>query len=327
MTCLDEQTLLDFLAGRLGGDATARAREHIAQCEACNAIATALIMDAAAHVRPARAAAYELVAGALIAEKYRLVRALGEGGMGVVWEAERDGTRVALKLLKAFDAAAKRRFLREVATTTRVSHPGLVRVVEVLDDVEAGCPALVLELLPGESLATRLERTSRLDRDEAVLVARELAQTLAAVHHAGLVHRDVKPANVFLTGDASRPVVLLDLGLAKAIHGTAGTRLTATGHSVGTPSYMAPEQLAGESSIDERADLWALGVVLYECLTGKKPFAGSSAAELLRAALNGPPPMDGIAEPPASLVRALLCPSAAGRPTSAAEVARALMGE
>ena len=111
MTCLDEQTLLDFLAGRLGGEATARAREHVAQCDACNAIATELIMGAAAHVRPApeKTASYELVAGALVAEKYRLVRPLGEGGMGVVWEAEHAGSRVAVKLLKAFDSAAKKR--------------------------------------------------------------------------------------------------------------------------------------------------------------------------------------------------------------------------
>lgn len=319
MPCLDEQTLLDFLAGRLGGEATARAREHIAQCEACNAIATELIMGAAAHVQaaPARSASYELVPGALLAEKYRLVRALGEGGMGVVWEAERverNAARVALKLLKAFDTAAKKRFLREIATTSRLSHSGLVHVVDVIEDVEAGCPALVLELLPGESLATRLERTGRLERDEALLVARELGRTLGAVHAAGLVHRDVKPANVFLTGDPSRPVVLLDLGLAKAIDGTAGTRLTATGHAVGTPSYMAPEQLAGDPTIDGRADVWALGVVLYECLTGKKPFTGRTSAEILKASLRGPPNLDELDPEARDLLRKLLTADRAARP-------------
>jgi serine/threonine-protein kinase len=326
MTCLDEQTLLDFLAGRLGGEATARAREHVAQCEVCNAIATELIMGAAAHVRPApaRTAAYELVPGALVAEKYRLVRALGEGGMGVVWEAERGDSRVAVKLLKAFDAAAKRRFLHEIATTSRVSSPGLVRVVEVLEDVEAGCPALVLELLPGESLATRLARDAHLGRGEALSVARHLATTLATVHAAGLVHRDVKPANVFLTGDPSRPVVLLDLGLAKAIDGTAGTRLTETGHAVGTPAYMAPEQLAGEPTVDARADLWALGVVLYESLTGRKPFAGRTAAEILRAAVTVSPDLASLDEALAAILRSLLAPARASRPSSAADLASSL---
>ena len=308
MRCLDEQTLLDFLAGRLGGEATARAREHIAQCDACNAIATELIMDAAANVRvaPANAASYELVPGALVANKYRLVRPLGEGGMGVVWEAEHGTARVAVKLLKAFDAAAKKRFLREITTSTRITDPGLVRVVEVLEDVEAGCPALVLELLPGESLATRLARERTIPSEEARAIVRALAGTLAVVHAAGLVHRDVKPANVFLTGDASRPVVLLDLGLAKAIDGTAGTRLTQTGHAVGTPAYMSPEQLAGEPTIDGRADLWSLGVVLYECATGKKPFTGRTGPEILRSTSSGPPDVTTLDDATAALVHSLL---------------------
>jgi serine/threonine-protein kinase len=337
MECLDEHTLLDFLAGRLDGAATARAREHVARCETCNAIATDVIRGAASQLRstPVRAKSYELAPGAVIAEKYRLVRALGEGGMGVVWEAEAldrdgggcDGPRVAIKLLKAFDAAAKKRFVREIAMTSALAHPGLVRVVDVIEDVEAGCPALVMELLAGMPLAARLREERRLDPREARLVARELARTLAAVHGAGFVHRDIKPANVYLPSDRARPVVLLDLGLAKAMSGAGApmTPVTRTGHAVGTPAYMAPEQLAGEASIDGRADLWSLGVVLYECTTGERPFAGHTAAEILRAVLRGPPPpADGVDPPTTAVLRSLLHPDRAARPASADLVVDAL---
>jgi serine/threonine-protein kinase len=328
MECLDEQTLLDFLAGRLGRDATARAREHVARCAICNAIATEVIRSAASQLAaPARAEAYELAPGAIVARRYRLLHALGEGGMGVVWAAEAGGARVAIKLLKAFDAAAKKRFLREIAVTSALRDPGLVRVVDVIEDVEAGCPALVMELLEGAPLAARLAEQTRLDPRDARLVARRLATTLAVVHRAGLVHRDVKPANVWLNADPARPVVLLDLGLAKAMADDApgATRITRTGHAVGTPAYMAPEQLAGEASIDGRADLWSLGVVLYECITGERPFPGRAVAEVLRAAVRGPPPaMDRVEPKTRALLASLLSPDRAARPASADEVVHAL---
>lgn len=333
MDCLDERTLIDFLAGRLDGEATARAREHVARCDMCNMIATEVIVGAASQLRAAPTQGYELAPGAVLAGRYRLIRALGEGGMGVVWEAEAlaldsgrgPPSRVAIKLLKAFDAAAKKRFVREIAMTSALTDPGLVRVIDVLEDVEAGCPALVMERLAGEPLAARLARDERIDPREARFVALHLARTLVAVHAAGLVHRDVKPANVIVIADPSRPVVLLDLGLARAMSGEATTRITRTGQAVGTPAYMAPEQLAGETSIDGRADLWSLGVMLHECITGDKPFAGHTLAELLRATLRGPAPaMDGIDPPTRALLRSLLHPEPGARPNSAAEVASAL---
>jgi eukaryotic-like serine/threonine-protein kinase len=329
--CLDEQALLDFLAGRLDGPATKRAREHVGRCETCNALATDVIQGAAATVRatPPRAKAYELVPGAIVADRYRLVRPLGEGGMGVVWEAAsvEDGTKVAIKLLKAFDAPAKRRFAREIAFASALVHPGLARVVDVLEDVEAGCPALVMELLSGVSLAERLRRGPPFATREVARIGLELAQTLAVVHEVGLVHRDVKPSNIQLLDSPDRPVILLDLGLAKAMPGTllTATRLTRTGHAVGTPAYMAPEQLAGEEDIDARADIWSLGCVLYECASGRRPFAGSTAAEVLRAIVRGPPPaMEDLDEALGLLLRSMLAPGRSDRAKAAHAVAHSL---
>jgi len=302
MDCLDEQTMLDFLAGRLDGATTARAREHVAKCEACNAIATELIQGAAAHMRAPESTSYELVPGAVIAGKYRLVREIGQGGMGVVWEAS---PPVAIKFLKGFDASAKNRFLREVKIAKSLAC--VPRVIEVLPDVEAGVPALVMELLVGRPLAKTGARPPR----EARRIAWHVANALAEIHRAGLVHRDVKPANIFLLDDSERPVVLLDLGLAKDTSGLR-TKITRTGQTVGTPAYMAPEQLAGDPSIDGRADLWSLGVVLYEMLQGKKPIAGA------------PLDLSGIDAATAALLRSLLDPDRSARPASAELVAGAL---
>lgn len=317
MDCLDEDTLLAFLAGRLRGSAALAAREHIAQCESCRAIATDLIRDAAANVRHGSAPrSYELAQGSVIADRYRLVRPIGEGGMGLVWEAtalDRPTMRVAIKLLKSFDASARRRFLREIATTAALVHPSLVRVVDVLEDVEANTPALVMELLSGASLRDRLACDGRLGRPEAIAIARSLAGSLSVVHSAGFVHRDVKPANVQLTADRSRPVVLLDLGLAKSLWEDSSS-LTRTGQLVGTPAYMAPEQLAGDRRIEASADVWSLGIILYECLTGARPFAGRTVAELLAAASCGLPaaPMDREVH---DVLSVLLAPDPASRLT------------
>jgi serine/threonine protein kinase len=166
-------------------------------------------------------------------------------------------------------------------------HDALVRVVDVLPDVETGCPALVMELLEGETLATRLQQGA-LSSDAAVGLAAALAEALAYVHEAGVVHRDIKPGNVLLvSADVAKPK-LLDLGLATVVEdGPLSTlsRITRTGHTAGTLAYMAPEQLAGEQ-VDGRVDVWALGVVLYECVFGRTPFTGRTPADLLRTLLS-----------------------------------------
>jgi eukaryotic-like serine/threonine-protein kinase len=185
----------------------------------------------------------------------------------------------------------------------------------------------VMELLGGVSLVDRFRRGPPLARRDVARIGVELAQTLAVVHEAGLVHRDVKPSNIQLLDSPDRPVVLLDLGLAKAMPGTllTATRLTRTGHAVGTPAYMAPEQLAGEEDIDARADLWSLGCVLYECASGRRPFAGSTAAEVLRAIVRGPPlAMEDLDEAVGLLVCSMLAPARPDRAPTAHAVAQSL---
>jgi serine/threonine protein kinase len=342
LECLDEDALLDFLAGRLDSKATARAREHLGACPTCKAIATDLIRDAAgvhAGDRSARAptsssSRVSITRGATLAQRYLLVDELGEGGMGIVWRAidSKRNEPVAIKQLKRFDAHARRRFLREIAIAQSLHHPELVRILDVIDDVEAGIPALVMELVPGESLDSRLTREARLGLRESLQIAAAIARPLEYIHAKGIVHRDLKPANVLLSSSPPSTVKVLDLGLARADADSelgAMTTLTRTGHSVGTPSFMAPEQLGGERAIDLRADIWALGVILYTSITGERPFAGHTIAELLRAIHRGGPPVHldrGTAFPPAlsDLLRRMLATDRRARPASMAEVLRAM---
>ena len=319
--------MLDYLAGRLDGAATARAREHVATCSMCHAIASDLVLSAAASLNTppsVRAASYVLAPGALLAGRYALETPLGEGAMGMVWRARHvaSGERVAIKLLKGFDREARRRFAREVTVAAALVHPGLVRVVEVLEDVEAGCPALVLELLEGRSLAAALV-AGPLEPTHACSVAAEVATSLMYVHSTHTVHRDLKPANVFLT---ARGAKVLDLGLSTVTTAGASSswRITRTGEAVGTPAYMAPEQLGGARG-DSAADVWSLGVTLYESLTGRLPFRAATPAALLHAIVRSPPPP---LEAPAALrdlVLSMLAVSSAARP-SMAEIARAALG-
>lgn len=299
MECLEPDALLDYLAGRLDARVNARARAHLAGCAACHAVACEVVKEAAEGVEApprVRATSYELVRGASIAGRYVLERPIGEGAMGVVWVARSpEGERVAIKLLKGFDQAARRRFAREIAIASSLRHRSVVRVIEVLSDVEAGCPALVMELVEGESLADRL-RGPRLPPGESRALGAELASALCFVHAAGVVHRDLKPANVLLRGGSTSAPTLLDLGLATVTEGSelsALSRITRTGQTVGTLAYMAPEQLAG-AALTGAADVWSLGVTLFECVVGRAPFSARTPAELLRAIVRGPSPLSAL---------------------------------
>ena len=221
--------------------------------------------------------------------RYRIVRELGRGGMASVFEAvhRTSGKRVALKIVRdglALTPTVRQRIEREARLVTTIDHPGVVPVLDVFD-TESGWPVLVLELLRGETLADWLRRERRSIRDVARMIA-DVVAIVSAAHAASVVHRDLKPENVFLAERAEGgPVVrLLDFGIARSlVPDDEGRRpLTRTGALVGTPQYMAPEQLFGESDIDERADVWALGVLLYEAISGKRPIEGANVGQLVR---------------------------------------------
>lgn len=233
-----------------------------------------------------------LEAGKTLEGRFRLVRLLGEGGMGAVWEAVHLVTlkSVALKVLKreGADATSAARFLREARAASAVKHPNVVKVHDVvhLD----GALFMVMDLLDGESLEELLEREPRLSIRRAARILAPVVSAVRAAHAAGIVHRDLKPANIFLCRTESADDVLvqvLDFGIAKLVPQDADAKpmdgkLTQTGAVLGTPYYMAPEQAFGEA-IDPRADIWALGVVVYECLAGQRPFEGDSVGQLLKA--------------------------------------------
>jgi hypothetical protein len=211
--------------------------------------------------------------GTLLAGRYRLVAALGRGGMGEVYRADdlTLGQPVALKFLPphlAADPDRLSRFRKEVAVARRVSHPNVCRVYD-LAEVDSQ-PFLTMEYVDGEDLVSLLRRIGRVPEDKATAIARELCYGLAAVHEQGLLYRDLKPANVMLDGRGK--VRLTDFGLVADAGGLSGQELRS-----GTPAYMAPEQLAGDE-VTARSDLFALGLVLYELFTGKRAFAGVDRA-------------------------------------------------
>ncbi len=241
----------------------------------------------------------ELVPGAVLADKLRLIRPLGQGGMGVVWAARHLAleTDVAVKLIRperaAADPALVARFEREARATARIAHPNVVEVKDY-GAVDGAVPYLVMELLRGFSLAELIERGGRLSLATAKALVRQVGSALESAHERGVVHRDIKPHNLFIT-DASRGdaivVKVLDFGVAKTlgdvqVPGGSAT-LTETGMVIGSPPYMSPEQLEGSRDVDLRSDLWSLGVIVYEALTGAQPFQGGSFVTVGAAVLRG----------------------------------------
>jgi formylglycine-generating enzyme required for sulfatase activity len=241
----------------------------------------------------------ELGPDAVIAGKLRLLRPLGQGGMGVVWAARHLtlGTEVAVKLIRpervAADPALVARFEREARATARIAHPHVVQVMDY-GAVDGAVPYLVMELLRGFTLAELLERGGRLSFATARSLVAQIGSALECAHDRGIVHRDVKPSNVFITeGSRGYPlfVKVLDFGVAKMLGdpelpGGSAT-LTATGMVIGSPPYMSPEQLEGSKDVDLRADLWSLAVIVYEALTGTQPFHGKSFVATGAAVLRG----------------------------------------
>jgi serine/threonine-protein kinase len=228
--------------------------------------------------------------GSVVARRYRLERLLGRGGMGVVWQAGHlvTGRRVAIKFLMASSRRddQRRRFLREARAASAARHPNVVEILDVLE-LEDGTPALVMELLTGETLRDRLVREGRLTLEATASLFLPVLAAVAAAHSLGIIHRDLKPENVFLLEGAApgQDVKVLDFGVAKLTTDdgefSEGGSLTGTGSALGTPYYMAPEQAAGEKDVDARADVWALGVMLYESLAGVRPVEGSGVGGVI----------------------------------------------
>ena len=211
---------------------------------------------------------------------------LGRGGMGVVFNArdERLKRQVAIKVLPpelAFREEIRIRFLREAETAARLSHPHIVPIHSVGESPD-GLVYFVMAYVDGESLAARLRRRGRLPPEETRRIMQETADAMGAAHALGIIHRDVKPDNILLEGSRGR-VVVTDFGIAKALSSTTGpATLTATGVAIGTPQYMSPEQAAGDREIDGRSDIYSLGVVAYQMLTGELPFQAPTVPGLDR---------------------------------------------
>jgi serine/threonine protein kinase len=261
--------------------------------------------------------------GHRLGRRYRMGALLASGGMGAVWAAHDLllDRAVAVKVLGgalAGDGRAAERLRREARAAARLEHPGIARVLDLGE--HDGRPYLVMELLEGESLAARIDRAGPMPPGEAARVVAAVADALEAAHAAGVVHRDVKPGNVFLT--SAGEVKVLDFGIAWCAHDAALT----TGDLLGTAAYLAPERVLGHRATPA-ADVYALGVVLYELLAGHRPFEAHSEVELAMAHVNAdPPPLRGVA-PSAPPFLTAACHQAmakdpAARPPSAAAFAQ-----
>src|SRR5688572_565127 len=278
--------------------------------------------------------------GEIIDGKYRIVRLIGEGGMGAVYEGEntRIHRRVAIKVLLAAVAQqgeAVARFEREAQAAGRI---GSEHIVEVLDlgTLPNGDRYLVMEFLDGEGLGSRIKSRGRLTAQELAPIASQLMEGLAAAHGAGIIHRDLKPDNVFLLrtrGGRADFVKLLDFGISKfsQLSGDSGFSMTRTGAVMGTPYYMAPEQAKGSRELDHRVDIYATGVILYEALTGQVPFNADTFNELLfKIVLEAPRPLEqlepGVDPTFAAIVTKGMARDPAQRFQSAGEFQQAISG-
>ncbi|MEJ7728611.1 MAG: serine/threonine-protein kinase, partial [Polyangiaceae bacterium] len=265
-----------------------------------------------------------LEAGVVLAGRHRLDRPLGEGGMGVVWAATnmRTGMPVAVKLLKPGgssaersldtfsprssaperppDARGKERFLREARAAAAVRHPNVVQIYD-LGGHDHGNTHIGMDHQAGESQRTPHKRSGALGVREAAQILVPVLSAVGAAHSLGIVHRDLKPDNIFLCDDDNhgKRVKVLDFGIAKQTamgSETQDAALTATGMVVGTPYYMSPEQVFGDSDIDHRADVWALGVLMYECFTGVRPTQADGVGQVLKVIMKGSiPPLSSAA--------------------------------
>jgi serine/threonine-protein kinase len=274
--------------------------------------------------------------GDVLAGKYRVERVLGVGGMGVVVAARHVTLeeRVAIKFVlpeQLHNPEAVARFLREARNAVRIRSEHVARVTDV-GTLESGAPYMVMEYLEGRDLAAVLEASGPLPVGWVVQIVLQACEALAEAHALGIVHRDLKPSNLFLLTrpDGSPLVKVLDFGISKSIVGAGGdVQITKTSAALGSPAYMAPEQMTRAKDVDARADVWALGVILYELLGGRLPFQGDTVPEVcVRIATEAHAPLCALRPdvPPgvSEIVDRCLAKSPAARFGSVAELARAL---
>jgi serine/threonine protein kinase len=271
---------------------------------------------------------------------YRVIARIGEGGMGAVYEAvdEQIGKRVAIKVLHkehAKNQQISNRFINEARAINVVEHPGIV-TVSSFGQLPDGTAYIVMELLKGETLNARMKaQGGRMQMLDALRLARQIASALAAAHEKGIIHRDLKPDNLMLVADSAMPggerAKLLDFGIAKLkqeYQGSGDQVMTRAGVMMGTPLYMAPEQCRNASDVDDKADVYSLGVMLYRMLAGKPPFAAPGTGELMAMHIyRQPPPLQvanpALPEPLVALVHRMLAKNRVERP-SMAQVAQEL---
>ena len=268
----------------------------------------------------------QLARGETLGERFRIERLAQRGGMGAVYRAEdmATGGHAAIKVMRVGSASGLERFMREGVVLAELSHPCVVRYVAhgLTPD---GSPFLAMDWLDGEDLHERLARAD-LSLAETFAIARRVCEGLAVAHGRGIVHRDIKPSNLFLVGGDPAETKIIDFGVARLAD--PSTTLTRPGTSLGTAGYMAPEQAMEATDVDARADFFALGCVLYECLTGRPAFGGRPAAVLVKVLRDNPQaPSElraGLAPAVDALVARLLAKDRAARPRDAAEVLAAL---
>ncbi|MGZ3420285.1 MAG: serine/threonine-protein kinase [Polyangiales bacterium] len=275
------------------------------------------------------------VVGQVIAGKYRVERVLGKGAMGTVVEAkhQRLGERVAIKIIVpelAANADIVERFFREARACAKI-HSDHVPLIHDLGQLEDGSPYMAMDFLDGQDLAERLHEKGPLRLTEAVDCVLQACQALAVAHSIGIVHRDIKPANLFLVRNShgSNSIKVLDFGISKLTQQDLEQSLTDTGAFMGSPQYVSPEQLNSAKDADARTDVYSLGAVLFELLTGRPPFPATDMPALVRQILRDPPPAPSSVnrDVPAGLddiVRACLAKNREERVASVAELATML---
>src|SRR5262245_54111075 len=268
--------------------------------------------------------------GSIVLDRYEIVRRIGSGGMGSVYIGRQKAVSrdVALKILRSdlmTNEHVKERFRREAEIIGKLRHPNTIQLIDYGETPE-GLAVMVMELLVGQPLNERLKEKGPLPLADAITVGQEIAQSLAEAHLLGMVHRDLKPANIFLVEVAGQThVKVLDFGIARILDEEA-TRLTSTGQVFGTPRYMSPEQALSTGEVDSRSDLYALGLIIYECIVGQPPFVAQTSIQYLSAHSTMTPPKlrDHYAEAPEvleNLIDACLAKGAEERPQTASEVA------